>query len=96
MNMIPIQNHNYANSFSNYYFIMIVQNLKKFSKSKLSKYFSHFRGTKCRVQANNNREAVVVYTPHVVKRASKRSALVLLKHNGIYLQCSYGRPNNLA
>ena len=31
---------------------------------------------KCRVEANNNREAVIVCAPHVVKRSSKRSPLV--------------------
>ena len=34
---------------------------------------------KCRVEAHNNQEAVFVYVSHVVKRPSKRSAL--LYHN---------------
>ena len=39
------------------------------------KFFSHYRGIKCRPKANNNREAVVGCARHFVKRPSKRSAL---------------------
>ena len=57
----------------------MLQNLKKkVKKSKISN-FSHFRGTKCRVEANNNREAVVVCARHIVKRPSKRSGLVHIR-----------------
>ena len=76
--MVTNTNLKYADSSSNYYVIMIVQNLKKNSKSKISNFFA-FRATKCRVKANNNREAVVVCARHVVKRPSKRSAIVITK-----------------
>ena len=56
------------NSSSNYYVIMIVQNLKKKLKN------SHSRDSKCRVEANDNGEAIVVCARHVVKRPRKRSA----------------------
>ena len=49
---------------------MKLQNLEKFQ------FFSHSRGTKCRVKANNNREAFVVCARYFVKPPSKRSALV--------------------
>ena len=58
----------------------MVQNLKKSSKSKNS-CFLHPRGTKCRVETKNNCEAVVVCARHVMKRPSKRSALVLKYFN---------------
>ena len=77
--MVATTNHKNANSSLNYHVIMMVQNLKKKSKSRISKKNSHFRGTKCRVEANNNRFAVVVFARHVVKRPSKRSALVVKK-----------------
>ena len=41
-------------------------------------FFLHFRGTKCRVEANN-REAFFVCARHVRKRLGKRSALVDIK-----------------
>ena len=41
--MVPTPNHSYANSFSNYYVIMIVRFLKKL----WIKVF-YFQGTKCR------------------------------------------------
>ena len=37
----------------------------------------------CRVEANNNRKAVVVGARHVVKRPSKRSALVMVKEHDV-------------
>ena len=49
----------------------MVQNLTKKFKIQI---FLHFLGTKCRVEANNNREAVVVSARYVVKRPSKRGA----------------------
>ena len=49
---------------------MFVQILNKFP------FRLHFRVTKCRVEANNNREAVV-FAPHVVKQPGKRNALVV-------------------
>ena len=66
-------NLKYASSSSNYYVIMMVQNLKKNYKSKIYD-FLHLRGTMCRVKANNNGFAVVVCARHVVKRPSKRTA----------------------
>ena len=75
-NMVANTNLKYASSSSNYYVIMMVQNMKKL-KIRNSQLFSHSRGTKCRFEANNNRDAFVVCARHVVKRPSKRSALVL-------------------
>ena len=54
---------------------MMVQNLKKLLKSKISKFFSFLRH-EVPFKAKNNREAVVVCAIHVVKRPSKRSVLV--------------------
>ena len=42
-------------------------------------HFSHSRGTNCRVEANNYSKAIVVCARNVVKRPSKRSALVVKK-----------------
>ena len=56
-------------------YVMILQNLKIIKISKIS-IFS--RGTKCRVEANNNREAVVVCARHVVELPSKVCALVCI------------------
>ena len=78
--MLATRNHKYANSSLNYYVIMTVQNLKKFQNREFP-IFSHFRGTKCRFEANNNRFVVVVCARHVVKRPSKRIALVIVKVN---------------
>ena len=44
-------------------------------KDQNLQFFPHSRGTKCRVEANNNHEAVVVCARYVVKRHSKRSAI---------------------
>ena len=104
-NMVATTKHKYVDS-SNFYIIIMVQNLKK--KFKIEnfecfriKYMSlpmfplryivslggnssersfrtSPRGTKCRVESNNNREAVAVCARHVVKRPHKRSALVLV------------------
>ena len=52
---------------------MMVQNLKKKSKSKFSNFFAFSRHSAELKQTN--REAVVVCARHVVKRPSKRSAL---------------------
>ncbi len=52
----------------------------KFEKINKIDYFQIFRipeATKCRVEANINREAVVVCARHVVKLPSKRSVVVL-------------------
>ncbi len=52
----------------------------KFEKNQKKSTISNFpysRGTKCRVEANNNRDAIVVCASHVVKRPSKRSVVVL-------------------
>ena len=65
-------NLKYANSSSNYYVIIMEQNLKTISNSKISKKKSHSRSVKCQPKANNNREAVVVCAKHVVKRPTKR------------------------
>ncbi len=56
---------------------------KKINKSTIP-IFSHSPGTKCRGEANNNREAVVACAKHVVKRPSKRSVLVYI-YECIYL-----------
>ena len=70
--MVISTNLKYADSSSNYYVIIMVQNLKKNLYPKISKKNSHSRGMKCQLKANNNREAVVVCARHVVKRPSKR------------------------
>ena len=79
-NMLATPNIKYANSSSNYYVIMMVQNLKKKPlKLESFQFFSHSRGIKCRPKANNNREVVVVCARYAVKRPSKRSVLVYIK-----------------
>ena len=70
-NMVTNTNLKYADSSSNYYVIIMVQNLKKKLNSKISQKL-HSRGMKCQPKANNNREAVVVCARHVVKGPSKR------------------------
>ena len=75
--MITNTNLKYANTSSNYYVIMMLQKLKKIKNLQIYKFFSHFRGTKCRVKASNNRKAVVACQKHVMKRPSKRSVLVV-------------------
>ena len=70
-------NLKYAASSLNYYVIMMV-NFKKKLKIENFQKNSHFRGTKCCVEANNNREAVVVCARHVVKRPIKRSVVVYI------------------
>ena len=52
----------------------------KFWKNLKFPIFSYSCCTKCRVEANNNREEVDVCVKHVVKRPNKRSALVYI-HN---------------
>ena len=71
-NILATRNHKYANSSSNYYVIIMVQNLYKILNSKISKKYWYSRGMKCQPKANNNREAVVLCARHVVKRPSKR------------------------
>ena len=78
-NRLATPNLKYANSSSNYYIIMMVQNLKKNLKTRKFPIFLAFPRDKCRPKANNNREAVVVCVRHVVKRPSKRSVLVCNK-----------------
>ncbi len=78
-NIMVATNLKCDDSSPNYYVIMMQQNLKKKSKKSTISNFLHTRGTKCRVEANNNREAVAVCARQVVKRPSKRSVLVLLK-----------------
>ena len=70
-------NLKYADSSLNYYVIIMVQNLKNKLKNRKFANFFAFRRHEVRVKANKNREAVVVCARHVVKRPSKRSALVL-------------------
>ena len=77
-NVLATPNLKYANSSPNYYVIMMVQNLKKLLKSKISKKISFLRH-EVPFKAKNNREAVVVCAIHVVKRPSKRSVLVCTK-----------------
>ena len=74
-NMGTNTNFKYTHSSSNYYVIIMVQKFKKNFYLENFKKKSHFRGMKCQSKANNNREAVVVCTRHVVKRTSKRSVL---------------------
>ena len=82
--MVTNTNFKYTSSSSNYH-VMLLQNLKKIKFSKIPN-FSHSYGMKCRVEANNHREAVVVCARHVVKRPSKRGALVYI-HTYIYFNC---------
>ena len=58
---------------------LIIELLRHHNGTKFNKNFhkkSHSRSMKCLPKANNNREAVVVYAIHIVKRPSKRIALV--------------------
>ena len=75
-NEVTTRNLKYANSSSNYYVIMMVKFFE--NSNRKSRFFSHPRYAKCRVEANNNRFAVVVCARHVVTRLSKRSALVYI------------------
>ena len=77
-NILTNTNLKYVDSSSNYYIIMIVQKFEKNQKIKNFQFFSHSRGMKCRVEANNNRKAIVVCGRYVVNQPSKRSALVYL------------------
>ena len=70
--MVTNTNLKYADSSSNCYVIIMLQNLKKILNSKISKKSCHSRGMNSQPKANNNREAVVVCKRHVVKRPSKR------------------------
>ena len=54
----------------------MVQNLKKHLRNRKFQKKIAFQGTKCRAEAVNNRETVIVWARHVVKRPKKRSALV--------------------
>ena len=76
-NMVTNINLKYANSSSNYYVIMMLQNLKKIKKFPIFDF-----------EANNNREAVVVCARHVVKRPSKRNAPVVIITNQILINRS--------
>ena len=79
-NMLATRNHKYANASLNYCAIMTIQNFQFFA----------IPGTKCQVEANNNREAVVVCARHVVKRPSKRSPLVcILDYFTFTLLCNF-------
>ena len=73
--MVTNTNLKDTDSSLNYYVIKMVQNLKNFKLENLQKN-SHSRGMKFQPKTNNNREAVVVCARHVVKRPSKRCALV--------------------
>ena len=68
-NKVATINLKYANLSAKYYVIKMVQNLKQKPHLKLENFqiFSHSRGSKCRVEVNHNREAVVVCARHVVK-----------------------------
>ena len=59
---------------------------------------SHFRGTKCRVEAKHNREAVVVSTKHFVKRPSKLGELIPNNSTGFtrYMIMCGGDPKPLS
>ena len=77
----PNTNIKYANSSMNYYVITIVQNLEKNQlQNRQFPIFFAYPSRKYRVEANNNRKAVVICARHVVKRPSKRSALVLYNY----------------
>ena len=79
INMATNTNLKYTNSSSNYYVIILVQNLKKLKNRKFP-IFSHSRSTKCRFEASNNREEVVVYAKYVVKRRSKPRLAQMIAH----------------
>ena len=54
-----------------YHRIIRLRDCTKFEKKLKTENFqkiSHFRGTDCRVEANNNRKALVVCARYVVKR----------------------------
>ena len=70
--MVTNTNLKYADSSSNYYVIIMVQNFKKKFELENFQKNSHSRGMKCQPKANNYRFAVVVCARHVVKRPSKR------------------------
>ena len=74
--MVATRNLKYANSSQNYYVIMMAQKILKFQNRKFPIFFA-FQGMKFRVKVHNTRFAVVVCVRHIVKRPSKRSALVL-------------------
>ena len=77
-NRVTTPNLRYAHSSTNYYFIMMSQNLKKNLNRNFSIFFS-FLMHEVPFKENNNRKAVVVCARHVVKRPSMRSVLVLHK-----------------
>ena len=69
--MVAITNHTHANLSSNNIRHMMVQDLKKIQNRKFPNFSHSVAG---RVEANNNRETVLMCAPHLVKRPSKRSA----------------------
>ena len=77
--MVTNTNLKYVESSSKLLCHHDARKLKKIQKFKKSQLFSQSRSTKCRVKANNLREASVISARYIVKRPSKRSALVATK-----------------
>ena len=69
--MVATRNNKYVDS------TLIYSRYHDGTKKFLNSNFLHFRGTKCRVEANN-RETVGVCARHVVKRPSYCSAVVFI------------------
>ena len=89
--MVTNTNLKYADSSSDYHFIIMV---KKKSKNFKLENFQKMKCMKCQPKANNNREAVVVCARHVVKRHIKRSVLVCTKRTKVFVHVptvSHGR-----
>ena len=59
-------------------------------------FFPPFRGTKYQDEANNNCEAVIICARHVVKRPSKRSALVITNLSSRSIPSNISAINRLA
>ena len=76
-NRVTTPNLKYANSSTNYYVIMMLQNLKKVFESKIFNFFL----------IPEARSAV--YSQHVVKRPSKRSVLVYIYMSICVYICLY-------
>ena len=80
LNTLATRNQKYANSSSNYHVIMMVLNLKKINKSKISK--------KIRISVARSTEVkqIVICVRHVVKRPKNwKTARADFWHVGIFL-----------
>ena len=74
--MVTNANLKYANT-SNYYVIMMLQNLKKIPTIDNFQFFRISEARSAELKQTTNREALVVCARHVVERPSKLSAPVL-------------------